>query len=209
MTELNRRLAVAGCLIALGVPFSANGVSAEHCVGLNAISGSMSGNPELAAACESVATVGGERYVSLRAEVLRLERDLLLIRFQGTRYDVALAPKLPRTDVAGRVAGTLPAELMQNDTVRVYVLERDLEKVVRPEDASEDAGVPVRVERLESPTERNARIANYTCCPRRRPWYPIPELLPATNTPLPLLAWSSLGLLVLAASIRIARLVLR
>ena len=207
MTKLSCRWAVVGCLIALGMPVSVHGVSEEHCAGISAMSRAMSGHPELAADCEYVATIDGEQFVSLRAEVLRLERDLLMIRFRGIRYDVALAPNLARTNTSDRAADTPPADLKQADSVRVYVRESDLEKVFGPDDVSGHADVPVRVERLESPAELNARIANYTCCPRRRPWYPIPELLPATGTPLPLLGWSSLGLLVLAAGIRIARLV--
>jgi LPXTG-motif cell wall-anchored protein len=59
----------------------------------------------------------------------------------------------------------------------------------------------VAVQPAESKAARDARIANYTCCPRRRPWYPIIDVLPQTATPLPLVGLLGLGLLTVAAGL--------
>jgi hypothetical protein len=88
----------------------------------------------------------------------------------------------------------------------VYFREDDVLEVFADTGTLADARVPVIV---ESDAAREARIANYTCCPRRRPWYPVVELLPMTAAPLPLMGLLGAGLLVTAAAIRLRRLTRR
>jgi hypothetical protein len=66
--------------------------------------------------------------------------------------------------------------------------------------------IPADTGRVESKAERDRRIGNYTCCPRRRPWYPIPDILPATGVPLVTLGLLGPGLLATGVALSLRRL---
>jgi hypothetical protein len=66
-----------------------------------------------------------------------------------------------------------------------------------------DVEVPVVVESSGPP---DSQIANYTCCPRRRPRYPIVDVLPMTAGPLPVMGLPGAGLFLPARVPRIFRL---
>jgi hypothetical protein len=59
---------------------------------------------------------------------------------------------------------------------------------------------------VENTSEQDRRIDDYTCCVRRRPWYPIPDILPATGVPLAMLGLLGPGLLATGLVLSIRRL---
>jgi LPXTG-motif cell wall-anchored protein len=93
--------------------------------------------------------------------------------------------------------------------LRVFVPEDRLLEVFGGQSTDEPSSVAVVVQPAESKAARDARIANYTCSPRRRPWYPIIDVLPQTATPLPLIGLLGLGLLAVAAGLAHRRSVRR
>jgi LPXTG-motif cell wall-anchored protein len=199
MRKLARILATT-LLLGTGSTVSAVGVSAGDCDSLLAQEQLLARHPEASAACESIVSVEGRRYLLMSAELRLIQEQQLVLRFRGAGEDLVLS--------AGSAApfGGGPAEALPTDTpvgspLRVYVPEDRVLEVLGSATNADRPPVPVAIERVESRADRDARIANYTCCPRRRPWYPIIDVLPQTATPLPLVGVLGLGLLVLAAGL--------
>lgn len=57
-----------------------------------------------------------------------------------------------------------------------------------------------------SGAEQDAETANYTACIRRRPWYPIPDILPATGVPLVTVGLFGCGLMAAGFTLSMVRL---
>jgi LPXTG-motif cell wall-anchored protein len=199
MTQLARILATALLLGPVGTA-AALGVSAGDCDSMRAQDQLLERYPAAGAACESIVSLEGRRYLLLSAELRLIHEEHLVIRFRGASEDVVLSSG-SAAPIAGDAAVSLPPDTPVGSPLRVYVPEdRALEVFGSAVDA-DHSPVAVAVEPAESRGARDARIANYTCCPRRRPWYPIIDVLPQTATPLPLIGLLGLGLLAVAAGL--------
>jgi hypothetical protein len=158
-------------------------------------------HPELSEACEAIIQFGDHRYVKLGAH-LRQQRDaLLVLRLNGSTQDMALSE---RTD--DRFAASedgWPRRLPVGSALSIYVPEDRVLEVFADAGTLADVEVPIV---LESTEPADSRMANYTCCRRRRPWYPIVDVLPTTAGPLPVMGLVGAGLLVIAAALRGRRL---
>jgi len=196
-------LTATALLLGSGTAALALGVRVEDCATLRAEAGLLDRRPELTGACDSIVELDGHRYLRMNAELRQHRADLLVLRLRGTTEDMALRPGAADPIVAGATGGGLSPSMPVGSPLSVYVPEHDVLEVFADTDALADAKVPVIV---ESDAAREARIANYTCCPRRRPWYPVVEMLPMTAAPLPLVGLLGAGLLVAAAAIRRRRL---
>jgi len=199
------RIVAAALLLGLGSNAWALGVFADDCDSVRAQAQLIASHPEVGAACESIVSVEGRRYLLLSAEVREVAEEQLVLRFRGATGDTVFSPGADQP-VAIDAAPALPADTAVGSPLRVFVPEDRLLEVFGEASSVERRAVAVGVQPTESRAERDARIANYTCCPRRRPWYPIIDLLPQTATPLPLIGLAGLGLLATAAGLARRRL---
>jgi len=158
-------------------------------------------HPEFAEACEAIIQVDGRRYLRMGAQLRQLHDEALVVRFNGSARDRILSPGAPESVIAAAESSspTIPI----GSALSVYVPEDRALEAFADASSLADAEVPVVVESVESTV---LRIANYTCCPRRRPWYPIVDILPTTASPLPLMGLAGVGLLLIAAVLRSYRL---
>lgn len=199
MRRMTRTLATI-LLLGFGGSASALGLVAGDCDSLRTQAQLIERSPAVGAACESIVSVEGRRYLIMGAELRQLQEEQLVLRFRGSDEDVVLSPGA-EPSIAAHAGRSLPPSTAVGSALRVYVPE---DRVLEVFAAATDPGapaVPVAVEPVESRAARDARIANYTCCPRRRPWYPIIDVLPQTATPLPLIGMLGLGLLAVAAGL--------
>ncbi len=196
-------LTATALLLGSGTAALALGVRVDDCATLRAEAGLLDRRPELTGACDSVVQFDGHRYLRMHAELRQRHDDLLVLRFRGTTEDMALSPGAVDPIVAGATGSGLSPSVPVGSPLSVYFPEDSVLEAFADTDALAEARVPVIV---ESDAARDARIANYTCCPRRRPWYPVVEMLPMTAAPLPLMGLLGAGLLVAAAAIRRRRL---
>ena len=136
----------------------------------------------------------------MSAEVREIAEQQLVLRFRGASGDTVLSPGADEP-VATDAAPALPDDTGAGSPLRVFVPEDRLLEVFGEASSVDRSPVAVAVQPAESKEARDARIANYTCCPRRRPWYPIIDVLPQTATPLPLIGLAGLALLATAAGL--------
>lgn len=198
--RLSTRLYATALLLGLGGPAWGLGLAVGDCDGLRAQSELTARHPEVDSACESIVAVEGRRYLLMSAEVRAIAAEQLVIRFRGATADTVLgAGAEPPVSLGADAA--LPADTAVGSPLRVFVPEDRLPDVFGEHSTAAQSPVPVAVQPADSKAARDARIANYTCCPRRRPWYPIIDVLPQTATPLPLLGLLGLGLLAVAAGL--------
>jgi hypothetical protein len=203
--RLSTRIVAAALLLGPGSNAWALGVIADDCDGVRAQAQLIASHPEVGAACESIVSVEGRRYLLMSAEVREIVQEQLVLRFRGATEDTVFSPGADQP-VAIDAAPALPADTAVGSPLRVFVPEDRLLEVFGEAAGVQRRAVPVGVQPTESRAERDARIANYTCCPRRRPWYPIIDLLPQTATPLPLIGLAGLGLLGMATGLAHRRL---
>jgi hypothetical protein len=205
--RLSTRLYAAALLLGLGGPAWGLGLAVGDCDSLRAQAELIARHPEVDSACESIVAVEGRRYLLMNAEVRAVADEHLVVRFRGATADTVFSPgaELP---VAVDADPALPADTPIGSPLRVFIPEDRLPEVFG-ETPTGEAAVAVAVQPAESKAARDARIANYTCCPRRRPWYPIIDVLPQTATPLPLIGLLGLGLLAVAAGLAHRRSVRR
>jgi uncharacterized protein YbaR (Trm112 family) len=194
------RTIVAALLLGLGGNAWGLGVPAGDCDSLRAQAQLMARHPEVSAACEAIVSVEGRRYLLMSAEVREIAEQQLVLRFRGASGDTVLSPGADEP-VATDAAPTLPAGTGAGSPLRVFVPEDRLPEVFGDDSSVDRSPVAVAVQPAGSKEARDARIANYTCCPRRRPWYPIIDVLPQTATPLPLIGLAGLALLATAAGL--------
>jgi hypothetical protein len=184
-------------LLVLGSNASALGVVAGDCASLRAHAQLLERHPEVGTACESIVAVEGRRYLLMSAELRQVQPEQLVLRLRGATEDTVLSPGADRP-IASDAGPALPADSAVGSPLRIFVPEDRLLEVFDDSSTIGRSPVPVAVQPAES---TDARISNYTCCPRRRPWYPIVDLLPQTATPLPLIGLLGLGLLSVAAGL--------
>jgi hypothetical protein len=177
------RMMMLGLSMAVGSPASGLSPSTNDCGSLHSQVELMARHPEIALACEHVLSFGEDRLVSLLGEVRRIEGQLLLLRLNGANYDLALSPRPLDGSAPASTGMSPPPGVATGQPVRMYVPERRVGEVLRDASTADGSTVPVAIESTASKAARDARIANYTCCPRRRPWYPIVDVLPTTATP--------------------------
>jgi LPXTG-motif cell wall-anchored protein len=188
------RIVAAALLLGLGSNAWGLGVIAGDCDGLRAQAQLIADHPEVGSACESIVSIEGRRYLLMSAEQL-------VLRFRGALEDTVLSagggqPIATDADLA------LPADTAVGSRLNVFVPEDRVLEVFGEACRIDQPALTVAVQRAESKEARDARIANYTACPRRyRPWYPIVDELPQTATPLPLIGLVGLGLLAVAAAL--------
>lgn len=199
------RIVAATVLLGLGCNTWGLGVLDGDCDSLRAQPQFLASHPEVSAACESIVAVEGRRYLLMNAEVRQVQEAQLVLRFQGATGDTVFSPGADQP-IAADAAPALPADTAVGSPLRVFVPEDRLLEVFGEASAVGQPPVAVAVQPAESKEARDARIANYTCCPRRRPWYPIIDVLPQTATPLPLIGLLGLSLLALAAGLARRRL---
>jgi hypothetical protein len=191
---------VAALLLGLGGNAWGLGVPAGDCDSLRAQAQLIARHPEVSAACEAIVSVEGRRYLLMSAEVRDIAEQQLVLRFRGASGDTVLSPGADEP-VASDAAPALPADTEAGSPLRVFVPEDRLPEVFGDAASVDRPAVAVAVQPAESKEARDARIANYTCCPRRRPWYPIIDVLPQTATPLPLIGLAGLALLATATGL--------
>jgi hypothetical protein len=197
-------VASTALLLGLGSNAVGLGVRLDDCSALPPETRLLERYPDLTAACDSIVQLDGRRYLRMSAELRQVEDDLLVLRFKGTRRDMVLSPGAAEPIVPGSGNGGLSPALPAGSPLNVYVPERDVLGLFEDPGSHQGSPVPVAVEPAE-PLEK--RIATYTCCPRRDvPWYPIPEFLPMTAGPLPLLGLLGASLLGVGAALRHRRL---
>jgi len=201
MTRSTRILAIT-LLLATGSSASAFGVMAGDCDSLHAQAQLLERHPEVGTACESIVAVEGRRYLLMSAELREVQPGQLVLRFRGATEDTVFSPGADQP-IATDGGPALPADTAAGSPLRIYVPEERVLEVFGEASTIDRLPVPVAVQPAES---SDARISNYTCCPRRRPWYPIIDLLPQTATPLPLIGLLGLGLLAGAAGLARRRL---
>lgn len=199
------RIVAAALLLGLGSNTWALGVFAEDCDNVRAQAQLIASHPEVGAACESIVSVEGRRYLLMSAEVREIREEQLVLRFRGATEDTVFSPGADQP-IAIDAAPALPADTAAGSPLRVFVPEDRLLEVFGEASRVGQPPVAVAVQPDESKEARDARVANYTCCPRRRPWYPIIDVLPQTATPLPLIGLAGLGLLATAAGLARRRL---
>lgn len=200
-----RRAAIVTSLVSLlclSTGAAALGVRLDDCTALPPDARLFDSHPELAVACDSIVQIDGRRYLRMNAELIQNQDDLLVLRFKGTARDMALSPGAAEPLAAGP-NGRLPQDLPVGSPLKVYVPQSGAPDAFADSDGRTAAPVPVGIA-FDQPIEQ--RIATYTCCPRRRPWYPIPEFLPVTAAPLPVLGLIGLGMLGAGALLRLLRL---
>jgi LPXTG-motif cell wall-anchored protein len=202
------RLYAAALLLGLGGPAWGLGMAVGDCDSLQAQAQLLARHPEVGSACESIVSVEGRRYLLMSAEVRAVADQQLVVRFRGAAADTVFSPGA-EPPVTVDADGALPADTAVGSPLRVFVPEDRLHEVFGEAPTGESSSVAVAVQPAESKAARDARIANYTCCPRRRPWYPIIDMLPQTATPLPLIGLLGLGLLAVAAGLAQRRRVRR
>jgi hypothetical protein len=200
------RILAMTLLLVVGSNASALGVVAGDCDSLRAQAQLLERHPEVGTACESIVAIEGRRYLLMSAELRQVQPEQLVLRFRGATGDTVLSPGAD-PPIASDAGPALPADTAVGSPLRVFVPEDRMLEVFGGATAVDRSAVPVAVQPAESSDARDARISNYTCCPRRRPWYPIIDVLPQTATPLPLIGLLGLGLLAVAAGL--ARLRLR
>jgi len=189
-------------LLCLSTGAAGLGVRLDDCTALPPDAQLFKSHPELAVACDSIVQIDGQRYLRMNAELKQNQDDLLVLRFKGTTRDMALSPGAAEP-LASRPDGRLPQDLPVGSPLKVYVPQSGVLDVFADSDGSNAAPVPVGIA-FDEPVEQ--RIATYTCCPRRRPWYPVPEFLPVTAAPLPVLGLIGVGMLGAGALLRLLRL---
>jgi len=190
-------------LLVMSSSAAAFGVRLDDCGALPADLRLFEMHPELASACDSIVEARGERYLRMNAELRQIRDDLLVLRFKGTTRDMALSPGAVDPPGAAGGNGSLSQDLPVGSPLHVYIPQDGALDAFAAPAGGDAALVPVGVE-LEQPLEQ--RIATYTCCKRRRPWYPIPEFLPVTASPLPLFGLLGMSMLGAAALLRHRRL---
>ena len=202
---MKRTIIVTSTALLLGLGTSAMGlgVRLDDCSALPPETRLLERYPDLTAACDSIVQLDGRRYLRMNAELKGVKDDLLVLRFKGTSRDMVLSPGAAEPIVPGDGNGGLSPAPPAGSALNVYVPEKDALGIFAEPGRHEGPPVPVAVEPAE-PLEK--RIATYTCCPRRVPWYPIPEFLPMTAGPLPLLGLLGASLLGVGAALRHRRL---
>lgn len=201
MTRSTRILAMT-LLLVVGTNASAFGVIAGDCASLRGQAQLLERHPEVGTACESIVAVEGRRYLLMSAELRQVQPEQLVLRFRGATEDTVFGPGADQP-IARDAGPALPADTAVGSSLRIFVPEDRVLEVFGESSTIGRPPVPVAVQPAES---SDARISNYTCCPRRRPWYPIIDLLPQTATPLPLIGLLGLGLLAVAAGLARRRL---
>lgn len=199
------RTVAAALLLGLASNAWALGVTAGDCDSVRAQAQLIASHPEVGAACESIVSVEGRRYLRMSAEVREVAEEQLVLRFRGATQDTVFSPGAEQP-IAIDAAPALPIDTAVGSPLRVFVPEDRLLEVFGEASSVGQHPVAVAVQPGESKEARDARISNYTCCPRRRPWYPIIDVLPQTATPLPLIGLLGLGLLATAAGLARRRL---
>jgi hypothetical protein len=202
---MKRIIVVTSTVLLLGLSTGAVGlgVRLNDCSALPPDTRLFDAHPELTAACDSVVQIEARRYLRMNAELRQIRDDLLVLRFKGTTRDMALSPGAAEPIVAKGAKGGLSPALPVGSPLKVYIPEEGALGALGGPDTGDSKSVPIGVE-TEEPLEK--RIATYTCCPRRVPWYPIPEFLPVTASPLPLLGLLGASLLAAGAALRRRRL---
>ena len=195
------RVIGTGLLMACATTALALGVRVEDCTSPKSGLELLDRYPELAEACEAVVQVDGRRYLQMGARLRQVRDEALVLRLNGSTYDMALSPG--GAEPVAAAAETPSPAIPVGSPLSVYVPEDRVLEVFADAATLAEVEVPVVVESAES---RDARIANYTCCPRRRPWYPVVEFLPMTAGPLPFMGLVGVGLLAAAAALRQHRL---
>jgi len=199
------RILATALLLGVGSNASALGVIAGDCDSLSAQAQLLERHPEVGTACESIVAVEGRRYLLMSAELRQVQPEQLVLRFRGATKDTVFSPGADQP-IASDAGPALPADTVVGSPLRVFVPEERVLEVFGEASTIGRSPVPVAVQPAESGDDRDARISNYTCCPRRRPWYPIIDVLPQTATPLPLIGVLGLGLLAVAAGLTRRRL---
>lgn len=203
---MKRAIVLTSTALLLGFGTSAMGlgVRLDDCSALPPETRLLERYPDLTTACDSIVQLDGRRYLRMNAELRQVEDDLLVLRFKGTRRDMVLSPGAAEPIVPGSGDGGLSPAPPAGSPLNVYVPEQDALGLFAEPGQHDGSPVPVAVEPAE-PLEK--RIATYTCCPRRDvPWYPIPDFLPMTAGPLPLLGLLGVSLLGVGAGLRSRRL---
>jgi len=194
----------AAALLLVASAALALGVKADDCGRLDGLGSLTDRHPEVVAACESVVRFEGRRYLRLGAELRAFGAEELVLRFKGASDDVALSlgaePPVVPADAAPGLAADAPA----GSPLFVYVPEDRVLEVFADVSTISQPRVPVAVEQPPSDAALKARIANYTCCPRRRP--PYIYILPETASPLAAVGLLGLGLLATGAALTRHRL---
>lgn len=203
---MSRTIVVASTVLLLGLGTSAMGlgVRLDDCSALPPETRLLERYPDLTAACDSIVQLDGRRYLRMNAELRQVKDDLLVLRFKGTRRDMVLSAGAAEPIVPGDGSGGLSPTPPAGSSLNVYVREQDALGLFADPRNQDGSPVPIAVEAVEPVGKR---IATYTCCPRRDvPWYPIPEFLPMTAGPLPLLGLLGVSLLGVGAALRHRRL---
>ncbi len=194
-------LLVSTLLLACPTQAPALGNPIENCASPTSGLEFLDRHPELTEACEAIIQVDGHRYVRMGARLQQYRDALLVLRLNGSTHDLALSPRAE--DRHPVMADDWSRKLPVGSALSVYVPEDRVLEVFADSSALADVEVPVVVESAE-PTA--SRIAGYTCCPRRRPWYPIVDILPKTAGPAPVMGLLGAVLLGTAAALRGRRL---
>jgi len=204
---MRRSTSILGTTLIVGLVSNAAavGVVAGDCDSLLAQAQLLERHPEVGTACESIVAIEGRRYLLMSAELRQLQPEQLVLRFRGATEDTIFGAGADQP-IANDAGPALPADTAVGSPLRVFVPEDRVLEVFGEASAISQSSVPVAVQPAESSDAREARISNYTCCPRRRPWYPIIDMLPQTATPLPLIGLAGLGLLAVAAGLARRRL---
>lgn len=199
------RIVAVTLLLGLGSNAWGLGVLAGDCDSLRAQAQLLASHPEVGAACESIVAVEGRRYLLMSAELRQVQQEQLVLRFRGATADTVFSPGADEP-IATDAGPALPADTAVGSPLHVFVPEDRVLEVFGEASTVGQSPVAVAVQPAESEEARDARISNYTCCPRRRPWYPIIDVLPQTATPLPLIGLLGFGLLAVAAGLARRRL---
>jgi len=199
------RTVTAALLLGLGCNAWGLGILAGDCDSVRAQAQFLASNPEVNSACESIVAIEGRRYLLMSAELRQVQEEQLVLRFRGATADTVFSPGAEQP-IAVDAGPQLPTNTAVGSPLRVFVPEDRLLEVFGEASTVGGSSVAVAIQPAESKEARDARISNYTCCPRRRPWYPIVDVLPQTATPLPLIGLLGLGLLAMAAGLARRRL---
>ncbi len=199
------RIVAATVLLGLGCNAWSLGVPDGGCDRVRVQAQLLATHPEVNSACESIVAFEGRRYLLMSAELRQVQEQQLVLRFRGATGDTVFSPGA-ETPIAVDAAPALPADTAVGSPLRVFIPEDRLLEVFAEASAVGQPPVAVAVQPAESKDARDARISNYTCCPRRRLWYPIIDVLPQTATPLPLIGLLGLGLLAVAVGLAHRRL---
>lgn len=200
---MSRRITgkISALLLAWPVAAFALGSPVEDCTHPTSGFELLDRHPELSEACEAIIQVDGHRYVQMGARLQQHRDALLVLRLNGSTHDLALSPGAE--DRVPATADDWSQKLPVGSALNVYLPEDRILEVFADASTLADVEVPVVVESTE-PTA--SRIANYTCCPRRRPWYPVVDILPKTAGEPPVMGLVGVVLLVTAAAMRGRRL---